>query len=243
VGIRFAERWQKGVFDSAFTIGAVALASLIHFALGEQFAGRTPFLVSILAVMVSAMRGGLVQGLLATALSLGVEITVWGEWAWLRPDLGSSHFTETVLYLIEGLVISLLAEYSLNGWIALRRASTTFPVEGTGRRIYDQDTPVRATVLHDLVEARVAERTSALTEMVADLRATLENIKTLTGLLAICGSCKRIREDDGSWSQVEDYIRAHSNAEFSHSLCPDCLATLREEIAERQRGQEDDPPL
>jgi len=239
VGIRFTERWQKGVFDSAFTIGAVALASLIHFALGEQFAGRTPFLVSILAVMISAMRGGLVQGLLATALSLGIEIAVWGEWAWLRPDLGSSHFTETVLYLIEGLVISLLADYYLNGRVALRQGGTAVPVEVTGRSLYEQDKPMHAALLHDLVEARVAERTSALVEMVADLRATLENVKTLTGLLAICGSCKRIREDDGSWSQVEDYIRAHSNAEFSHSLCPDCLATLREEIAERQRRQED----
>ncbi len=334
MGISFSERWQKGVFDSSFTIGAVALASLIHFALGEQFTGRTPFLVSILAVMVGALRGGLVQGLFATTLSLAIEIMVWGEWGWLRPDLGSSHFTETILYLIESLVISLLAEYYLDGRIALRQSQacfqmlfdavpvgvtlhrqntliaankafanmfgfrphemggahlvslvapesvdeavrrmrtgkeetyritalrqsgTTFPVEVTGRNIYDEGKPIRVTILRDLtgtmsasqwseqmderVEARVAERTTALAETVAEMRATLETIKTLTGLLAICGSCKRIREDDGSWSQVEDYIRAHSTAEFSHTLCPDCLATLREEIAERQRRLEDD---
>jgi hypothetical protein len=58
-------------------------------------------------------------------------------------------------------------------------------------------------------------------------------------LLPICGSCKRIRDDDGYWSQVEDYISAHSEAEFSHSLCPECLAKLRDDIAERHRRQDE----
>lgn len=54
------------------------------------------------------------------------------------------------------------------------------------------------------------------------LEGAMERIETLTGLLPICAYCKKVRDDVGSWHEVESYVRAHSNAEFSHSLCPDC---------------------
>jgi hypothetical protein len=77
-------------------------------------------------------------------------------------------------------------------------------------------------------------------ETVNNRRAALENGKTFSGLLPICAECKRIRDEEGNWNEVENYCRAHSTAEFSHSLCPDCLAKLRDEIAERQRRSADD---
>lgn len=49
------------------------------------------------------------------------------------------------------------------------------------------------------------------------------NLRILAGLLPICCSCKRIRDDSGYWNQVERYIRNHSEAEFTHSICPDCM--------------------
>ena len=51
----------------------------------------------------------------------------------------------------------------------------------------------------------------------------LQEIKTLSGLLPICASCKKIRDDKGYWNQIENYIEQHSDAQFSHSLCPECL--------------------
>jgi len=54
------------------------------------------------------------------------------------------------------------------------------------------------------------------------LQGAIERIKTLTGLLPICAYCKKVRDDQGYWIEVESYIRAHSTANFSHSLCPDC---------------------
>jgi hypothetical protein len=51
----------------------------------------------------------------------------------------------------------------------------------------------------------------------------LTHVKTLTGLLPICTSCKKIRDDQGYWTQIEIYIREHSEAEFTHGLCPDCV--------------------
>jgi hypothetical protein len=50
--------------------------------------------------------------------------------------------------------------------------------------------------------------------------------KTLKGFLPICASCKKIRDDQGYWNQIESYIKARSQAEFSHSICPDCAEKL-----------------
>ena len=55
----------------------------------------------------------------------------------------------------------------------------------------------------------------------------LEKVKTLHGLLPICAWCKRIRDDQGYWSQVEAYVHAHTGADFTHGICPDCLEKQR----------------
>jgi hypothetical protein len=58
----------------------------------------------------------------------------------------------------------------------------------------------------------------------------LRSVKSLSGLIPICASCKRIRTDQGYWSQVESYIKQHSEASFTHGLCPECFRTLYGEI-------------
>lgn len=60
------------------------------------------------------------------------------------------------------------------------------------------------------------------------IKATSE-IKELQGILPICSSCKKIRDDEGYWHQVENYISQHSHAQFSHGVCPDCARTLYRE--------------
>jgi PAS domain S-box-containing protein len=61
-------------------------------------------------------------------------------------------------------------------------------------------------------------------KLVSELRDALQNVKTLTGFLPICMFCKKIRDDQGYWEKVEAYISAHTDARFSHGLCPDCRA-------------------
>ena len=56
----------------------------------------------------------------------------------------------------------------------------------------------------------------------AELREALRTVKALSGMLPICSSCKKIRDDKGHWRQVEEYISDHVEVEFSHSICPDC---------------------
>ena len=62
--------------------------------------------------------------------------------------------------------------------------------------------------------------------MVKSLQEAVANIKTLSGLLPICASCKNIRDDNGYWKRIEEYITSRTEAEFSHSICPDCRKKL-----------------
>lgn len=59
-----------------------------------------------------------------------------------------------------------------------------------------------------------------------ELQAALDKVKQLSGLLPICSHCKKIRDDEGYWQQVEVYIRDHSEAEFSHGICPECMKSF-----------------
>jgi two-component system, response regulator PdtaR len=63
-------------------------------------------------------------------------------------------------------------------------------------------------------------------KLVGDLQEALAHVKLLSGLLPICASCKNIRDEEGYWHQVEEYVRDHSEADFSHSVCPHCARKL-----------------
>lgn len=65
-----------------------------------------------------------------------------------------------------------------------------------------------------------------LEQQADELRAALAKVKLLSGFIPICANCKKIRDDKGFWSQIETYIRDHSEAEFSHGICPECMREL-----------------
>ncbi len=62
--------------------------------------------------------------------------------------------------------------------------------------------------------------------LLKDLRQTLLEVKQFKGILPICAACKKIRDYDGYWCQIESYIGAHADVEFSHGICPDCMTAL-----------------
>lgn len=62
--------------------------------------------------------------------------------------------------------------------------------------------------------------------LITKLQEALDHVKTLKGLVPICASCKNVRNDDGFWQQVEAYVSEHTEAKFSHSICPDCMKKL-----------------
>lgn len=70
-------------------------------------------------------------------------------------------------------------------------------------------------------------------EVIVKLKKALEEVKTLSGLIPICSHCKKVRDDNGFWDQVEDYIAKRSDADFSHGICPDCMKKYYPKIYEK----------
>jgi hypothetical protein len=85
----------------------------------------------------------------------------------------------------------------------------------------------------DITERKQAEEERE--RLIGELQEALAEVKTLSGLLPICASCKSIRDDQGYWQQIEAYIRDHSEAEFSHSVCPECARKLYPEIFDKKK--------
>src|SRR4030042_1216418 len=74
-------------------------------------------------------------------------------------------------------------------------------------------------------------------KLIIQLQPSLSEIKKLSGLLPICSSCKKIRDDKGYWNQIESYIREHSEAEFSHGICPECAKKLYPDFYKENNSQ------
>jgi len=80
------------------------------------------------------------------------------------------------------------------------------------------------------VGQRVVELQKALMNRLRELEEALSKVKQLQGLLPICSYCKKIRNDQNYWENVEQYISIHSNAEFSHGICPVCYEKVTREL-------------
>lgn len=106
-------------------------------------------------------------------------------------------------------------------WVQKRGKVVELSANGRSARV--------AGVLVDIDPQKRAEESLRVTvaeneRLVAELRAALDNLRTLEGLLPICMYCKSIRDDDGAWSSVEAYVTHHANVAFSHGICPVCFA-------------------
>ncbi len=100
------------------------------------------------------------------------------------------------------------------------------------RRLRNQNELIQKT--NEEIKLEIEERKRAQIEkdhLIVELKDALSKVKTLSGLLPICSACKKIRDDRGYWNQLESYIHHHSEAEFSHSICPDCARKILEDIA------------
>lgn len=76
------------------------------------------------------------------------------------------------------------------------------------------------------VGARMLDMRFELNQKVEELKLALEQVKTLTGIVPICANCKNVRDDQGYWNRVETYLNEHTEADFTHAVCPDCMKKL-----------------
>ncbi len=108
----------------------------------------------------------------------------------------------------------------------LARIRTVLQLSDSLKRVKDQ-------------KQQLFEKNQLLEKKQEELQDALENIKTLRGFIPICAHCKKIRDDEGFWKQVETYVSEHSLATFSHGLCPACIKKYYPEI---YQSLEEDPP-
>ena len=115
----------------------------------------------------------------------------------------------------------------------IRRNGERVWISWTNKAILDQRGNVTGilSVGNDITERKQAEEErkiliQKLQQTLKELQEALAKVKTLSGLLPICASCKKIRDDSGYWKQIEAYIREHSDATFTHGICPECVKKL-----------------
>ncbi len=131
--------------------------------------------------------------------------------------------------LLLGIFIAVVFTHNISRPIKLLELST----EEISERKFDHLPQVRnLDELGDLSRAfhRMAQKLKQVEEerekLILNLHDALRKIKRLQGMLPICASCKKIRDDKGYWNQLEAYIEEHSEAEFTHGFCPDCMKKL-----------------
>ncbi|MBI3852673.1 MAG: response regulator [Verrucomicrobia bacterium] len=93
---------------------------------------------------------------------------------------------------------------------------------------------INAPLLERSIRYAIARKQAAEEQerLIAELKEALAQIKTISGLIPICAGCKKIRDDEGFWQQLESYISRHSDAVFSHGLCPECVKRLYPDFVE-----------
>ncbi len=123
--------------------------------------------------------------------------------------------------------------------VRMRKDGTLIQVSLTFSAIKDENGRIvgASKIAHDISERKRIE--TERNKLVVDLQEALAKVKQLSGLLPICASCKKIRDDKGYWKQIETYITEHSEALFSHAICPECGKKLYPEYYDNVWGKED----
>lgn len=167
------------------------------------------------------------------ARTFGVSVIVLGATTFLAADLFSAKAARyRASARFTGVMMAVAATT-----MALRGVGSTLFGSGGGMWVVAPDAvatyavTLAAGVLgafgmvmmnHERLEQELTRARDTLQATLDSLRATAEEVKVLEGLLPICSWCKKIEDQDGKWTRMEVYIRDHSEAQFSHGICPDC---------------------
>jgi DNA-binding response OmpR family regulator len=95
------------------------------------------------------------------------------------------------------------------------------------------DSGLRVLALEQSLHEKIKEEEI----LVGELKAALDQVQKLSGMLPICATCKKIRDDKGYWNKIETYICEHSEAKFTHGMCPDCAKEYRSEYFDKKKAK------
>jgi PAS domain-containing protein len=202
-------------------MGAIVLLGMSRFALFDLVPVARTILVERMSegVIVLDARDRVVDINPAALALLGIETDAMG-----RPG---------------GAVFPALRDMNAGGLLSDRELRTSVQVEGTPPLVLD----LVITALRDsrerLTGRLVVLRDATIREkLVTELQAALADVRRLQGLVPICASCKKIRDDRGYWHNVEDYLQRHSEARFSHGLCDECMSRLYPDLLDSDDPEE-----
>lgn len=156
-----------------------------------------------------------------------------------RPDLiimdilleGDMNGIEAAEQIVRQMDVPIIFLSCLNDQEVLDRAIGTKPF-GYIIKPYD-NAELRSSIEIALIKHQTAKEREKL---IAELEKVLLEVKRLSGLLPICAGCKKIRDEHDQWHQIEDYIHSHSEADFSHGICPECSRRLYPELYKKKNG-------
>ncbi|MBP1709607.1 MAG: hypothetical protein H6Q47_140 [Deltaproteobacteria bacterium] len=122
-------------------------------------------------------------------------------------------------------------------WTHRKKDGSTFPAEVMLSRLEVGDKDITQALVRDVTLRKQSETDRE--RLISELQEALGQVKTLKGLLPICSNCKKVRDDKGYWNQIESYVQQHTDASFTHGICPDCAKKLYPELyAERKKRKE-----
>ena len=156
---------------------------------------------------------------------------------WSEAELCGRNFHDTVHYRKpDGTALSLEEcpmhtsirtgdRYTAHDEVFVRKDGTVFPISVVSVPLMEKNKVVSTVAaFRDISDLKQAERERQ--DLIAQLQKALAEIKTLQGIIPICSYCKKIRDDEGSWTQLEAYITMHTDAMLSHGMCSDCAKKM-----------------
>ena len=157
------------------------------------------------------------------------------EWPVLNDDFNGHHLKEFLPSDVAELTLKYLTQAREHGSAQLFQ----FTIANAGEQLYFEnrmsvvDSGEVLSMIREITARVRAEQEKE--KLIAELKEALATINTLGGLIPICAQCKSIRDDSGYWQKLEKYITENSEAQFSHSVCPDCIKDLYPEYYNKEK--------
>jgi len=193
-----------------------------------------PVVMVALCSPVSPFHSSAPARALVSTVAIGLLSTLIGL-QFLKPVPDERPAPYRVLGYLHLLFVALLLGRSilwlLNPGIGLLDPWLPHELFFLGLTLFEVVWAVSFTMLNgNRLEAELVKSQSELSRTVDELQQALREVSTLSGLLPICSSCRRVRDDEGYWNQLEVYLRQHTDLQLSHGLCPECAHRLYPDV-------------